>query len=448
MTSWLTRLILFVLALEAGICVAFLAEGWEPLREKEDAIFARLLASSREGEEFVIDNPQPSLRKRLVRPMVPGTARTYLQVTVDERAAEDLHYPLEPEDWWGLFNHAHQVGSRIAAIEEPLSWKGEGVAHLGRLASLNTALSQFETVVLTVDLDRLQRSQPIPTYLQACAIPLSNVTGETNSLIDVNHVLFPPSVTPAPNVRFAFRPREGTGTDNLAILRWGDHIIPSFPLAVTMAQSNVSAHEVHINLGQNIRVGSGPMIPIDEFGALQIEPVNPPIAIERLAVEAYSPSQVASTRAAISEKTDTVPACVLFADPGSQASSALQKKNTTLQTIATLDRLPRPEGLETHQRLTLLKEIALLGMIAVVAALLLGLPAALRHLSYAGLLVAVPALLANLYLNSQQWSPFAPGLATALTGWILAIRMARYLPPRKRRESAPDLDPATAATID
>ena len=189
MTSWLTRLILFVLALEAGICAAFLAEGWEPLREKEDAIFARLLASSREGEEFVIDNPQPSLRKRLVRPMVPGTARTYLQVTVDERAAEDLHYPLEPEDWWGLFNHAHQVGSRIAAIEEPLSWKGEGVAHLGRLASLNTALSQFETVVLTVDLDRLQRSQPIPTYLQACAIPLSNVTGETNSLIDVNDVL-------------------------------------------------------------------------------------------------------------------------------------------------------------------------------------------------------------------------------------------------------------------
>jgi len=448
MTSWLTRLILFVLALEAGICVAFLAEGWEPLREKEDAIFARLLADSREGEEFLIDNPQPSLRNRLVRPLVPGTARTYLQVTVDERAAEDLHYPLEPEDWWGLFNHAHQVGSRIAAIEEPLSWKGEGVAHLGRLASLNTALSQFETVVLTVDLDRMQRSQPIPTYLQAYAIPLSNVTGETNSLIDVNRVLFPPSVTPAPNVRFAFRPRKDTGTDKLAILRWGNHIIPSFPLAVTMAQSNVAPHEVHITLGQNIRVGDGPIIPIDEFGALEVETVKHPNAIERLAIEAYSPIQVESTRAAISEKTDTIPACVLFADPGSQASPALQKKNTALQMIASLDRLPRPDGVESHQRLALPNEVALLGVIAVIAALLLGLPGPLRHLSYLGLLIAVPALLANLYLQSQQWTPFAPALATALAGWILAIRMARYLPPRKRREPAPDLDPAAAAATD
>ena len=448
MTSWLTRLTLAILALEAGICVAFLAEGWKPLREKEDAIFRKLLTSSREGEQFMIDNPQSDLRKRLVRPMVPGTARTYLQVTVDERAAEDLHYPLEPEDWWGLFNHAHQIGCRIAAIEEPLSWEGEGVAHLGRLASLNTALSQFETVVLTVDLDRLQRSQPIPNYLQAHAIPFSNVSGVTNSLIDVNRVLFPPSVTPAPHVRFAFRSRKNTSTDNLAILRWGNHIIPSFPLAVAMAQANVPPDEVHIIPGRNIRVGNGPIIPIDEFGAFQIDPVNHPGAIERLAIEAYSPSQIENTRAAIREKTDAVPACVLFADAGSRVSSPLQEKNSTLRTIATLDILPRPDGVESHQRLTMPTEVALLGMIAVIASLLIGLPAPLRHLSYLGLLVAVPALLATLYLRSQQWTPFAPALATALTGWILAIRMARYLPPRKRRESAPDLDPAAAAATD
>ncbi|MEC9055143.1 MAG: hypothetical protein VX633_07540, partial [Verrucomicrobiota bacterium] len=138
----------------------------------------------------------------------------------------------------------------------------------------------------------------------------------------------------------------------------------------------------------------------------------------------------------------------LFADPGSQASPALQEKNTTLQTIATLDELPRPDGVESHQRLALPNEVALLGMIAVIAALLLGLPGPLRHLSYLGLLIAVPALLANLYLQSQQWTPFAPALATALAGWILAIRMARYLPRRKRRESAPDLDPATATATD
>ena len=39
MTPWLVRLILALLALEAGVCVAFLADDWKPLLQKEDALF-------------------------------------------------------------------------------------------------------------------------------------------------------------------------------------------------------------------------------------------------------------------------------------------------------------------------------------------------------------------------------------------------------------------------
>lgn len=448
MTPWLVRLILALLALEAGVCVAFLADDWKPLREKEDALFERLLTKSREGDEFVIDASEPAPRVRLVRPLVEGTAQPYLHVKIDEKAAEDLHYPLEPEDWWGLLNHMHDVGCRVAAIEEPLTWEGEGIAHLGRLASLNTALSRFETVILTVDLHRPSKGQPIPTYLQACAIPLSNVTGEIGPLVRVNRVLLPPSATPAPNVQFSFRMQESIEEARPEILRWDDYLIPSFPLAVAMAQANVSPDQVHIQLGHHIRLGDGPIIPINEIGELQIELIEDPAHIERLAIEAYSPSQIGDTHEAIKEKTTTIPRCVLFTDASRDNPSPWRKSLHLQKIISSLDVLPRPEGVETHQRLSVMDEVALLGTIAVIAALLLGLPGFFRHLSYFALLIALPSLLVALYLGSQKWTPFAPAVATVLTGWILATRMARYLPGRGPRDPDRNAESAPAPATD
>ncbi|MBB79813.1 MAG: hypothetical protein CMN02_02230 [Roseibacillus sp.] len=443
MTPWIIRLILALIALEVGICVTLLSEGWPPLRDREDALFQKLLAESRKDENFVIEKTQPDPRTRVVRPLVSGDPQPYLQIAVDEQAAADLHYPLEPEDWWGLFNHAHTIGCRVAAIEEPLSWEGEGLAHLGRLASLNTALTQFEKVVVTVDLERLPRSQPIPSYLRASAIPISNVIGGADGLRHFNSVVFPTSIDFAPNTQFSFRPDENTGTDNLAIVRWGKHLIPSFPLAVAMAQANISPDEVQISLGDHLRLGDGPIVPIDEYGAFKINRANRPLYLERLAVEAYSPSQIGETRQAITESLGTVPRSVIFADKqGEFASSA---RNSILQTIADIDTLPRPEKIERHRRMSAQKEILLLGAIAVTAALIVGFPAFLRHFLYLVMLVALPALLVLMHTGSEQWTLFAPVIATALTGWILAIRMARYLPSRRRSKTpSGGRTPATA----
>ncbi len=448
MSSWIVRLILAILALEAGICVAFLADDWKPLREKEDVIFERLLSRSRDSDEFLIDKVKPTPRVRLVRPLVGGSSPPYLHVKVDEQAAEDLHYPLEPEDWWGLLNHTHEVGCRVAAIEEPLTWEGEGVAHLGRLATLTTALSKFDTVILTVDLHRPPRGEAIPDYLQASAIPLSNVTGETGRLVRVNRVRLPPSATAAPNVRFAFRLQESVEAARPEILRWDDYLIPSFPLAVAMAQANVSPSQVHITLGDHIRLGDGPIIPINEIGELEIELNDAPVHIERLAIEAYSPSQVENTHEAIRAGASTIPRCVLFTDASPDNPSPWGKSLHLQKIGSSLDALPRPEGVETHERLGVVDEVVLLSIIAVIAALILGLPGIFRHLSYLVLLIALPSLLVTFYLGSQKWTPFAPAVATALTGWILAIRMARYLPPRRRRSPEPAGTPTAAPATD
>ena len=56
MKPWLVRLVLAVLALEAGVCVAFLADDWKPLREQENVFLERLLTTSRADDDFVIDN--------------------------------------------------------------------------------------------------------------------------------------------------------------------------------------------------------------------------------------------------------------------------------------------------------------------------------------------------------------------------------------------------------
>ena len=91
------------------------------------------------------------------------------------------------------------------------------------------------------------------------------------------------------------------------------------------------------------------------------------------------------------------------------------------------------------------KEILLLGAIAVTAALIVGFPAFLRHFLYLVMLVALPALLVLMHTGSEQWTLFAPVIATALTGWILAIRMARYLPSRRRSKTpSGGRTPATA----
>lgn len=429
MKSWLVRLILAVLALEAGVCVAFLADDWGPLREKEEMIFTHLLTSSREGEDFVLDDSQPISRVRLVRPLVQGNIQSYFHIKVDEQSAEELDYPLEPENWWGLLNHIHEVGCEVAAIEEPLSWEGEDVHHLGRLGTLDTALSQFETAVLTVDLKRLPKGDPLPDYLRRSTIPLANVRGELADLVKVNHVLLPPSATPADNIRFSFRVQESAEKYKPEIVRWGDHLIPSFPLAVAMAQAKVSPHEVKIELGRHIRLGDGPIIPIDEIGALRMDLIANPRRAEILAQDAVLSRQVPQTRKAIG--SENIPRCALFTYGGSENPSPWNSNGHLQKIISSFDVLPRPGGVETLQRLNVPGELALLALVAFIAALLASLPGVWRHLTFLVFTVLLVALILALFVTSQKWTPVAPVLATIVVGWVLATRMKRYLPARK-----------------
>ena len=429
MNPWIIRIILATLALEVGVCVAFLADDWGPLRKREDVLFETLLRATRSEKEFVLDDSQPVSRVRLVRPLKVGALQPYFHISVSESSTEILEsYPPSPLDWHYLLKHMHAVGCEVAAIEHPLSWEGDDLYHLSMLGNLNNSLALYETAVLTVDLKRLPKQRPIPEYLRSSAIPIANVRGELGSLVRVNRVLHAPSATATPNIRFSFRVQESVEGVTPEIVRWGDYLIPSFPLAVAMAQNKIPPDQVKVELGRHIRLGDGPVVPIDDIGQFKMALIDRPRRAEIPAQDAVLQSEVAQTRKSV---RSIIPRCALFTDAGADNPSPWNNHNHLQKIVSSFDLLPRPDGIEQHQRLTLAGEIALLGLVAVLAALLTGIPRMLRHFSFILLAIALAALLIVLFIWLQKWTPIAPILATIAVGWILSTRMARYLPEKE-----------------
>lgn len=432
MTLWIARFILFVLTLEAGICVAFLADDWKPLREREDALFERVLTKQKEGKgSYLLEAEDGIARTRVVRPLQPGEAQPYFHVNIDE----DSEYLLEtipppPNYWFLLLNNVRQAGCPVAAIEYPLSWEltGDDVHQRSLFATIDRALANFELAVLTVDLQRLRnQSHPIPEYLRRSAIPTKNVHGEIGGLVRVNRVFAPPSTTLAPNQRFSFRIQESVEDVDPLFVRWGDYLIPSFPLAIAMAQNKVPPDQLKITIGKHIRLGeAGPLIPIDDIGQLS----NSVKAIESMkysglpAREATIPSDLPKVKQTVGEDP---PRIALFTNSQEFNPAPWGTNSRLQQLVSTFDVLPKPTGVELHQRLTVSGELALLAIVALLSTLLMGLAPLWRHILFFILSALLIALLLRLHLGSDRWIPMTPVIATSLAGWLLSSRIKRHL---------------------
>lgn len=433
MNPWIVRGILAVLALEAGICVAFLAEAWQPLRHREEALFETILTATRKDERFVVDRSDPVSRVRFVRPLEEGRIRPYLHVSIDEESGNVLEsLPPSPLDWHLLLKHMHAVGCGVAAVEPPMSWEGNDLYHLATLATLDRSLALFDIAVLTVDLQRLPTPRPIPGYLKSSAIPIEKVRGDPGSLVRVNRVIHAPSATAAPNIRFSFRIQESVDEVVPEFVRWGDHLIPSFPLAVAMAQHRVAPAEVTIELGRHVRLGDGPIIPIDEVGQLdwaRMELIDQPDRADVPAHLAVLESEIPELRNAAKA---AAPRCALFTDARAGNTTPWPDHDQLQRLVSSFDALPHPGPAEPHRRFPIWAEVVFLVLISALAALVTGCRGLTRGLSLALLAIGVGALLVTFFVASHQWTPIAPILATAAVGWLLSIRMARYLPPADR----------------
>lgn len=439
-SPWIARIILSILVVEVGLCTAFLADHWSPLREREEWAFRLFINSTAQSPlGHVIDPSPPSQRERLVRLLAPGRPSSYLRVDITddpERVFEQS--PPSATDWAVILNRARAEPPGVAAIDHPLSWENAGEIPL---LTLDHQLSLYKSAVLCVDLRRAPVGQTLPTYLARSAIPLSQLQGNIGLLPRVNRLVLPPSATGAPNTLFGFRLLESEeetdpSTPNQAppaFARWGEVLIPSFPLALAMAQHGISPDQVEIKLGSHVRLGLGPVIPLDHFGRILLPRDArgylqlPPPEDRRISFATADALDDAALIASFANHNG--PDCTLFTKATGTTSSPWRTP-TILQNMAgAIDILPQPGPAEAHPRFPLWLEILILLTLALLGVTALQLHRSTRLLAFPLLLLTLAVSLAAVLDLHGSWTPFTPLLTGTLTAWFLCSRLAKHLPP-------------------
>lgn len=447
-TPKLARLLLGILALETGICTIFLADEWPPFRNFEKKIFSAFLRNTRGSEAYVVEDADTGTRERLVRPLNSGTPLRYLRVEVDQDNKSALgddgipvdevfqSYPLAPLDWALITKKSHEANCRTLAIDTPLSWEKKDEIDLKRL---NQVISSFDYSILTVDLNLGRQgdavSQSPPSYITRNAIPLSTIQGKANHVPLVNRVTLPPSALGNDDTRFSFRLLDNTPEAGLqekpsqtfftpAFARWGDVLIPSFPLAVAMARYEAEPEDLEIIMGKHIRVGSGPLIPIDEFGSLEL---TLPEELGGLSVMRTA-AQVVSAEFLGEELNFDDSSMALFAEDTTASISPWRNPVQLQKILDAIDTLPQPGKPIAHPRLPVWGELVFLSIIALSAAMLLRLPHLSRSAAFSLLVFASVGLLAVLLKTTLTWIPLIPVVATSLVGLFLTFHLSKYAP--------------------
>lgn len=429
---WIVRGILAFLVFEAGICTAFLADYWPPLRDREVSFFRFFVKTTRDDGEYVLDPTPGSSRVRLVRPLEDGKSGRYLRVDITDDPQRLFEAnPPSATDWATILDSTRETGIPVVAIDHPLSWEDAGEVPL-RL--IDHQLSTFDHAVLCVDLRRSPNPQPLPPYLGRHAIPLRNLDGNPGNLPRVNRVAVPPSATGAPNVIYSFRVLENEvqqdddgGTmppPRFTFARWDQALIPSFPVAVAMARFKVRPGDVRIALGSHIRLGDGPIIPIDSFGRLRTPLGDPPrFPITTAEAIETAPGTTADILAS------GIPDCAVFINSRNTAPLPWESPARLLRTASTIDALPHPGPAAPYPRFPVFIEILVFALLAVLAGYFLTFTPSSRLLAFALLALGSLVILAGILdlSPSHHWTPLFPVLFTALAGWFLCARMHRQI---------------------
>src|SRR5210317_787574 len=113
---WIVRSILAFLVFEVGVCAAFLADYWPPLRDRETALFHAFLETTRDDGDFVLDPGPTSARVHFVRPLLDGTPMNYLQLDSSSDPQELMSKPFSALNWATILDSTRKTGIATIAI--------------------------------------------------------------------------------------------------------------------------------------------------------------------------------------------------------------------------------------------------------------------------------------------------------------------------------------------
>lgn len=186
------------------------------------------------------------------------------QATLDILGVEQL----SPANWAYLIKTASDRGLQNLALTQSLSWQG---APEIPLRALDHQLSQLRGSVQSLELENHGLSTPLPDYLQGSS--LTRVAGFPSRLPEADTVKTPPSST---FDLYAFSNLLGggpvPGKSHPLLIAWGDHLLLSTELAVTLTSLGLSVSDLQVDPEGYLRFGNaGPVIALDDEGRTPLQ---------------------------------------------------------------------------------------------------------------------------------------------------------------------------------
>lgn len=355
----------------------------------------------------------------------------FLSITDDPQGLFETRPP-GPIDLAIVLKKLHALGHRRISSSALLAWENPDPIAAG---ALDHELGRFDPAVIGAPLGRGLSDEPMPPAFERLSVPLARIKGDTGNLPIVNRVSLPGVRFGGDSTWAAFTRLENQAAPPFAdagysvpvplLARWGDRVVLALPLAHTMARFDVSADQLEITPGTDIRVGeSGPIIPIDIQGQTPVRPETADNAVVIPAEELVRPDKE-ETPAEL--QPDTVP--LLLRDDRSKAPAAAREYSAHLgEILVALDRVPRAGLPNTIPRPHTVFELLLLGVLAGFAGGILQLPRKLLHPGFAVLVIG-PLLVSLLLLSTFHSTP--PPLAMLggpLAAWLAALFLPRQIP--------------------
>ncbi len=187
--------------------------------------------------------------------------------------------PLGPQDLAVLLNRMQQDGLVTVGISSPLIWPDEAGDMTRQL--LCKVLSGFRNPVLGLRGRTAAQADFTPVILRDYAVPDTQITGDPTGLPSANRPL-PNGLTDTPDsLGVPWAPdwlqdepltQHASELETLSfplLVRWNGQTMPTLPLRLALAHAGLTANDVHVRIGQNIRFGNR-TLPLDLHGRTRL----------------------------------------------------------------------------------------------------------------------------------------------------------------------------------
>ena len=286
-----------------------------------------------------------------------------------------------PIEWAQFLNQTRMEDDRLIVITSSLSWND--VEELPLLA-LQNQISSTPNLVIGLRAELLNSEVPLVEYLKGSVIPSDSFA--PLDLPEIDHISFQPSIN-APlfgisEVRGLKIEKEGEIHRIPMLVRWGEHILPTLPLASLLTIHGLSPSELALGPDGHLRLGNdGTILKLDSEGFTTL-------------LSSEEDLQSASKLQIYPEQSERCKVIVLPNSPPIARQLTAQLQHAFSQS---------PRSLKSYQRFHLSIEIALLILIGLI----------LESRRFWIYLPSIAALVAGVNL-SGHWLLLSPILALTL----------------------------------